>query len=124
MRTAYDALQRAIVKDFGRWYAFEWDSVVDEAKERIKQGLAYKHFSNPFLTNLSDLYIDSVLSNFFTLETTKEALANSMTALETTITGSYLLMSGVFSEISGFIAKTIDENFYLLTNSLLVFLDF
>jgi len=114
MRTAYDALQRAIVKDFGRWYAFEWDSVVDEAKERIKQGLAYKHFSNPFLTNLSDLYIDSVLSNFFTLETTKEALANSMTALETTITGSYLLMSGVFSEISGFIAKTIDENFLSL----------
>ncbi len=60
MRTAYDALQRAIIKDFGRWFAFEWDAVVDETKAQIRQGLAYKHFSNPFLTNLSNLYIDSI----------------------------------------------------------------
>ncbi len=60
MRTAYDALRRAIIKDFGKWYAFEWDAVVNETKNSIKQGLANKHFSNPFLTNLSNLYIDSI----------------------------------------------------------------
>lgn len=58
MRTAYDALRRAVVKDFGRWYRRAWGCVVEEAKERVRSGIAYNHFGNPFLTNLSDLYID------------------------------------------------------------------
>lgn len=58
MRTAYDALRKAVVKDFGRWYAFEWPHVTEEAKERVRAGVAYNHFGNPFLTDLSDLYIN------------------------------------------------------------------
>ena len=59
MRTAYDALRRAVVKDFGRWYGREWSSISDEGKERVRTGIAYNHWTNPFLTNLSDLYIGS-----------------------------------------------------------------
>ena len=29
MRTAYDALQRAIIKDFGRWFAFDFMTMKD-----------------------------------------------------------------------------------------------
>ena len=57
MRTAYEALRRAVVKDFGRWYRKEWRVVTEDAKERIRQGVAYNHFGNPFLHNLSDLCI-------------------------------------------------------------------
>ena len=59
MRTAYDALRRAVVKDFGWWYRREWPYVVEEAKERVRSGAAYHHFGHPFLTSLSDLYIDT-----------------------------------------------------------------
>lgn len=57
MRTAYDVLKRAVVKDFGWWYRREWDVVTEESKEKIRNGVAYNHFGNPFLTNLSDLCI-------------------------------------------------------------------
>ena len=57
MRTAYDVLRRAVIKDFGWWYATEWSAVSEEAKEKIKSGAAYSHFGNPFLTNLTRLYI-------------------------------------------------------------------
>lgn len=57
MRTAYDALQRAVVKDFGKWYRKEWSTISDETKELILNGVALTHFNNPFLTNLHDLYI-------------------------------------------------------------------
>ena len=51
------------------------------------------------------------LSTFFTLETTKQALANSMTAIEGTITGTHLIVSGLFEEITGLISQTIEDNF-------------
>ena len=57
MRTAYDALRRAVIKDFGWWYRREWPAVSEEAKERIKSGAAYSHFGNPFLTSLKTLYV-------------------------------------------------------------------
>lgn len=57
MRTAYDALRFAVIKDFGKWYSFEWPYVAEDAKERLRNGAAYQHFGNPFLTNLSDLYV-------------------------------------------------------------------
>lgn len=57
MRTAYDALRRAVIKDFGKWYAFEWDKLSNPAKERLTGGIAYSHFGNPFLSVLHNLYI-------------------------------------------------------------------
>lgn len=58
MRTAYDALRKAVVKDFGTWYRREWPTLPEDVRERIVRGVAYNHFGNPFLTNLSDLYIN------------------------------------------------------------------
>ena len=57
MRTAYDALRRAVVKDFGRWYRKEWSHLSGPAKKRVQSGIAYNHFGNPVLTNLSELCI-------------------------------------------------------------------
>jgi len=57
MRTAYDVLRRAVIKDFGKWYKKEWLKLSEEAKERVKNGVAYNHFGNPFLNVLHDLYI-------------------------------------------------------------------
>ena len=57
MRTAYDALRKAIVKDFGWWYRKECPTLPDDVRERIEQGSAYIFFEYPFLTNLSDLCI-------------------------------------------------------------------
>ncbi len=58
MRTAYDALQRAIVKDFGKWYSFEWKAVSNEVKPKIQSGeLASKHWNSIFLPDLDNLCI-------------------------------------------------------------------
>ena len=57
MRTAYDVLRRAVIKDFGWWYRTQWGCITEEAKERIKSGAAFQHFGNPFLKNLTGLYI-------------------------------------------------------------------
>lgn len=57
MRTAYDVLRRAVIKDFGKWYRKEWLKLSEEAKERVRSGVAYSHFGNPFLNVLHDLYI-------------------------------------------------------------------
>ena len=58
MRTAYDGLRKAVVKDFGWWYRKEWNTLPEDVRERIADGVAYSHFSHPFLTSLYDLYID------------------------------------------------------------------
>ena len=57
MRTAYDALRTAVIKDFGKWYRHEWWLISDEGKEKVQGGIAYSHFGNPFLSILHDLYI-------------------------------------------------------------------
>ena len=57
MRTAYEVLQRAVVKDFGRWYRREWKTITEETKEKIRAGLAYNHWGYPFLNDLSGLCI-------------------------------------------------------------------
>jgi hypothetical protein len=58
MRTAYDALRKAIVKDYGWWYKREWPTLPEDVRERIVGGVAYNHFGNPLLTNLSHQYIN------------------------------------------------------------------
>ena len=57
MRTAYDVLRRAVIKDFGKWYKKEWPKLSEDAKERVKSGVAYNHFGNPYLNVLHHLYI-------------------------------------------------------------------
>lgn len=57
MRTAYEALRRAVIKDIGKWYAFEWSKLSEEARERLDSGFAYSHFGNPFLNVLHNLYV-------------------------------------------------------------------
>ena len=55
-----------------------------------------------------------LLSGFFSLESTKQALANAMTALEGTVSGTYLVISDLFSYITQFVQKTIDDNYFSL----------
>ena len=58
MRTAYEALHRAIIKDFGKWYSFEWKAVANEVKPRIQSGeLASKHWNSIFLPDLDNLCV-------------------------------------------------------------------
>jgi hypothetical protein len=57
MRTAYDVLRRAVIKDFGWWYRTQWGCITEEVKDRIKSGAAFQHFGNPFLKNLNRLYV-------------------------------------------------------------------
>lgn len=55
--------------------------------------------------------LGGILSNFFSLETTKQAIANALGAVEGAITGTYLIITGLYEEISSFISKTIEDNF-------------
>ena len=57
MRTAYDCLRTAVIKDFGKWYSHEWWAISEEGKEKVKAGTAYSHFGNPFLSALHGLFI-------------------------------------------------------------------
>lgn len=57
MRTAYDVLRRAVIKDFGWWYRREWHCTTEETREKIKAGAAFQHFGNPFLITLKTLYV-------------------------------------------------------------------
>lgn len=58
MRTAYEALHRAVIKDFGKWYSFEWRAVASEIKPKIQSGfLAEKHWSSIFLPDLDNLCV-------------------------------------------------------------------
>ena len=58
MRTAYEALRRAVIKDFGRWYSFEWKAVAAETKPKIQSGfLAEKHWTSIFLPDIENLCV-------------------------------------------------------------------
>ena len=58
MRTAYEALRRAIIKDFGKWYSLEWKAVSEEIKPKIKSGLyAEKHWTSIFLPDIENLCV-------------------------------------------------------------------
>lgn len=57
MRTAYEVLRRAVIKDFGRWYSRAWSSITEEGKESVRSGVAYNHWGYPFLNDLSNLCI-------------------------------------------------------------------
>lgn len=58
MRSAYEALRRAIIKDFGRWYSLEWKAVAEETKPKIQSGLyAEKHWTSIFLPDLDNLCV-------------------------------------------------------------------
>ena len=36
-RTMYDALKRASIKYFGKWYSSVWDKITEETKEEIRE---------------------------------------------------------------------------------------
>ena len=55
--------------------------------------------------------LGGLLSNFFSLESTKQAIANALATVEGAITGTYLIITGLYEEISSFISKTIEDNF-------------
>lgn len=55
--------------------------------------------------------IGLLLTNFFSLESTQQSIANALASVEGFVTGTYLVISDLFSEISGFISQTIDDNF-------------
>lgn len=60
MRTAFDVLKRAIIKDFGKWYSFEWNVIQPEAKDKLQSNgreLAEKFWEENFLKELSDLWL-------------------------------------------------------------------
>lgn len=60
MRTAFDVLKRAIIKDFGKWYSFEWNVIQPEAKDKLKSNgreVAEKFWEENFLKELSDLWL-------------------------------------------------------------------
>ena len=60
MRTAYDALHRAVVKNFGKWYAFQWIAVNKEMRSRIQNdNLAETFWRDIFLSQLSELWLHS-----------------------------------------------------------------
>ena len=63
--------------------------------------------------SLSFLMVDlgHLLSNFFSLETTQQTIANALTMVEGFVTGSYLVISDVFAEINRFISLTISDNY-------------
>lgn len=60
MRTAFDVLKRAIIKDFGKWYSFEWNVIQPEVKDKLKstgREVAEKFWEENFLKELSALWL-------------------------------------------------------------------
>lgn len=87
---------------------------LEQEKERITTQWSdiYNNCAGWF-DNMGLLLFDlgALLSNFFSLETTKQAIANALATVEGAVTGTYLIITGLYEEISLFISKTIDENF-------------
>lgn len=79
--------------------SYQWSTILD-------------NFSSGF-DNLSETTtnIGNLLSGFFSLESTEQAIANALTTLEGSISGTTLVISGLFDEISKLINKTIDDNY-------------
>ena len=58
MRTAYDALKRAVIKDFGKWWSFEWKAINGVMKSRLyTEPLAEKYWEDNFFPMISDMWI-------------------------------------------------------------------
>lgn len=85
-----------------------------EGKERIASqwGEIFSNFTitSDNIREILDLTSES-LSEFFNLESTKEAIANALTSLEGMVSGSTLLISNLWSDLSTGVRKTIEENF-------------
>lgn len=90
------------------------DKYLEEQKERIAEqwGQIIDNFAKWF-DDLSLLIhnIGLLLSDFFSLDDTKEAIANALAAVEGFITGTLLFLTNIATEIMNFISKTIEENF-------------
>lgn len=63
--------------------------------------------------NLTSIINDlgSLLTTFFSFESTQQTIANVFTSVESLISGTWLLTSGLFDSITGLISKTIEDNF-------------
>lgn len=87
---------------------------LEQGRERI--AYQWSEILNNFAGGFDNLgvittSIGNLLTNFFSLESTQQAIANCMTAVEGTISGTYLVLSGLFEELSYFIAQTIEDNY-------------
>jgi hypothetical protein len=87
---------------------------LEQGKGRISEqwSTILFNFADGF-DSLSFLLVDleHLLTNFFSLETTQQTIANAMTMVEGFVTGSYLVISDVFAEINRFISLTISDNY-------------
>lgn len=60
MPTAYECLHKAVIKNFGKWYRFEWNSTSPKIRDKIKHhALAEEYWQNIFLRLLSNLQFSS-----------------------------------------------------------------
>ena len=104
-----ESVVKSLMDGFALW--------LEQGRERI--AYQWSEILNNFAGGFDNLgvittSIGNLLSNFFSLESTQQAIANCMTAVEGTISGTYLILSGLFEELSYFIAQTIEDNYLQL----------
>ena len=87
---------------------------LEQGSERITTwwNTTFMNLTNGF-NNLTSIVNDlgSLLTTFFSFESTQQTIANVFTTIEGLISGTWMLMSGLFESITGAISLTISENF-------------